>query len=117
MADFIITFTAPGRLTAYKMAEQALTENGFSVGHLQSGDPSGILLGEWDIQKWRNLSRQDRCDLHGVLTCPRGSETATIRFHASKMRHYPFLTGKIHSIKWIAAGATSVYMEAADDAA
>lgn len=49
------------------VAEAYLTERGFSVGRRQGGAERGILLGNFDIQKWRNLSPADRAALHGVL--------------------------------------------------
>lgn len=49
-------------------AEDYLRERGFSVGRLQGPAPRGIMLGEIDIQKWRNLDRRHRLALHGVLT-------------------------------------------------
>ena len=48
-------------------AEQYLAERSFSVGRRQGGAERGILLGSFDIQKWRNLTRSDRAELHGVL--------------------------------------------------
>jgi hypothetical protein len=48
-------------------AERYLTERGFSIGRRQGGAERGILLGDFDIQKWRNLSTVDRAQLHGVL--------------------------------------------------
>lgn len=48
-------------------AEKYLAERGFSVGRRQGGAERGILLGSFDIQKWRNLSPIDRVRLHGVL--------------------------------------------------
>ena len=67
---------APGSATLEKWrrtfanetaAEQYLAERGFSVGRRQGGAERGILLGSFDIQKWRNLTRSDRAELHGVL--------------------------------------------------
>ena len=48
-------------------AERYLTERGFSIGRRQGGAERGILLGSFDIQKWRNLSTVDRAQLHGVM--------------------------------------------------
>lgn len=50
-----------------RAAELYLTSRGFSVGRLQRDEPRGILLGDYDIQKWRNLNRGHRAALHGVL--------------------------------------------------
>ena len=48
-------------------AEQALKQAGFSVGTTQRDEPRGILLGEYTIMKWRNLSGDDRSKLHATL--------------------------------------------------
>jgi hypothetical protein len=62
-------------------AERCLVEFGFSVGRRQRGSPSGILLGDFDIQKWRNLRPHERAALHGTLQCDYYPVTA--RFPAS----------------------------------
>lgn len=48
-------------------AEAALKAAGFSVGSRQRGAPSGILLGDYRIAKWRNLSTDEREQLHGKM--------------------------------------------------
>lgn len=49
-------------------AERFLEACGFSIGHCQRGSPRGILFGDFDIQKWRNLTEADREALHGTMT-------------------------------------------------
>jgi len=58
-------------------AERALAKAGFSLGTNQRSDPRGIMFGDWNISKWRNLSAADRRDLHGVFQRhgPPGSPT------------------------------------------
>jgi hypothetical protein len=53
---------------AARSAEQLLIDAGFSVGRSQRGSPRGVLWGSYDIQKWRNLSEDDREALHGLMT-------------------------------------------------
>lgn len=48
-------------------ALKALDRCGFSVGRLQRDQPRGLLVGDFDIQKWRNLTPDDRGALHGML--------------------------------------------------
>ena len=48
-------------------AEKWLADRGFSVGRMQGKDPRGILYGDFDIQKWRNLSAEQRCFLDGWM--------------------------------------------------
>ena len=51
-----------------------------SVGRMQRDDPRGILFGDYDIQKWRNLSPATRRGLHGIFKrMPDGSVQITIR--------------------------------------
>lgn len=47
--------------------EDELRARGFSIGALQRDDPRGIMRGDYDVQKWRNLSKQDRDELDGVM--------------------------------------------------
>lgn len=63
----IRTFKADGLFSPYDAALRHLRARGFSVGKLQSYAPIGLLLGEVEIQKWRNLSRTDRDRLHGEM--------------------------------------------------
>ncbi len=48
-------------------ASAALKKAGCSLGRLQRDAPRGILHGEYDIQKWRNLRTDDRDALHGIM--------------------------------------------------
>lgn len=65
--DFSIRFTSDRDFGAYHDACAWLKARGFSVGRLQANGPTGILLGDFDIQKWRNLDVYERADLHGVM--------------------------------------------------
>ena len=53
--------------TALNAARRALQRAGFAIGHMQSGEPIGLLHGGFAIQKWRNLSPAHRAQLHGTL--------------------------------------------------
>ncbi len=53
--------------SACRAAEQWCEQNGISVGGMQGGAPRGLLRGEFDISKWRNLSTRDRAALHGQM--------------------------------------------------
>ncbi|SFI35921.1 hypothetical protein [Albimonas pacifica] len=66
-ASWVFT-QAPGRaFAAYDQARDALRAAGFSIGHTQKGAPTGLLSGDVDIRKWRNLSAADRAALHGTI--------------------------------------------------
>lgn len=61
------TFDPAGEFKAYLAARTWLEARGFSVGRQQAHAPTGFLFGSHDIQKWRNLSQQERDQLHGVI--------------------------------------------------
>lgn len=61
-------FDQQGDFEACRAAEAWCRENGYSVGTMQGRDPRGILLGDYDIAKWRNLDKMHRAALHGVMT-------------------------------------------------
>lgn len=63
-------------------AEHWLAEHGYSVGRGQRGSPRGILFGDFDIQKWRNLRTWERAGLDGQMVGGRGGPvTITIWRH------------------------------------
>jgi len=49
------------------LAEKFLEEKGYSVGRMQAGSPRGFMKGNYDIMKWRNLDRNDKAGLDGIL--------------------------------------------------
>lgn len=64
-----LTFTGNGKpFSANNQAEQWLDDNGYSFGYMQGSDPRGIVIGNATIQKWRNLSREDKARLDGQMT-------------------------------------------------
>lgn len=72
---------------AYHRAVKFLTDRGFSVGPMQANSPTGVMFGQWDVSKWRNLSKvqQQACD--AVITAGNfrhGPVTVTMREHASQ---------------------------------
>jgi len=60
-------FSEPGDFAALNEAEDFLRERGFSVGSSQRGAHRGIMFGDYGISKWRNLSKQEQAELHGVI--------------------------------------------------
>lgn len=64
----IRAFSDPREFEASHQAETFLAARGFSVGHRQRGASRGILFGDYNIQKWRNLNAQEIEELHGVMT-------------------------------------------------
>ena len=63
-----ITFPQIGEFRACCLAEEWCEERGISVGRMQGGDPRGLMRGDFDIQKWRNLNDNERAALHGKMT-------------------------------------------------
>ncbi len=56
-----------GEFAPCRAAEAWCEAHGISVGHGQRGAPRGLLIGNFDIQKWRNLDSDERAALHGVM--------------------------------------------------
>jgi hypothetical protein len=54
--------------SAMTAAENWCKENGISVGRMQGPSPRGLLRGDFDIAKWRNLSKREKAELHGQMT-------------------------------------------------
>lgn len=65
---FRITFRRAGEWAAEYDAEAWLAINGYSVGRGQRGARRGILYGDFDIQKWRNLRPADIAALDGWMS-------------------------------------------------
>lgn len=69
MSDQLIkVFKQEGDFSACDAAERFCKELGLSVGTMQRRDPRGLMFGDIDIEKWRNLSDQERKALHGIMT-------------------------------------------------
>lgn len=63
-----VEFNQKGTWQAKEAAEAWCRERGISVGQSSADGPSGLLFGEWDwIAKWRNMTPQERADLHGTM--------------------------------------------------
>lgn len=62
------TFDQVGDFEAYRAACRWLTDRGIAYGSMQAGSPTGLMVGNYAISKWRNLSAQDRAELHGTMT-------------------------------------------------
>ena len=56
-----------GDFAATHAAEDWCRSHGISVGIMQQGSPRGLLVGEFDISKWRNMSRKEIAALHGQM--------------------------------------------------
>lgn len=65
--NFSKTFSQTGDFEAVRAAEAFLAAAGFSVGIMQAHSPRGILFGDYDISKWRNMSRHEKEELDGEM--------------------------------------------------
>lgn len=81
-----LEFNQVGDFKAFDAAVSLLQENGFSVGSMQRDDPIGLMYGDYDISKWRNLNEAERNGLHGQLTGDKrnGPVFVTIFSHSPK---------------------------------
>ncbi len=61
-------FNETGTFAAVHAAEQWCAENGIAVGTMQGPSPRGLMYGDWDISKWRNMSKQEQAQCHGTMT-------------------------------------------------
>ena len=61
-------FDKTGDFEAFCEAENYLKKNGYSWGSMQCDDPIGIMKGDFNISKWRNLSTNERNALDGIIT-------------------------------------------------
>ena len=64
-----VEFSEKGTWAALRAAEAWCRENGISVGQSCATGPSGLLFGDYAwIAKWRNLTQEERADLHGTMS-------------------------------------------------
>lgn len=57
-----------GHELAHRKAAAWCEENGYSVGEMCGPQPIGIMRGEWQIAKWRNLTKREQDQLDGTIT-------------------------------------------------
>lgn len=63
-----VEFNQKGTFQALYAAEAWCREHGISVGQSSATGPTGLLFGEYDwIAKWRNLTPQERDEIHGTM--------------------------------------------------
>lgn len=65
------TFNQTGTFQALWAAERWLKAKGYSLGQGCAGQPAGILKGDFNISKWRNLSKEQIAQLAGRLALSR----------------------------------------------
>lgn len=66
-------FDVPGGFASIYAAERWLTERGFCYGPTQVDAPVAIFHGDGLVSKWRNLSREERLAVDGLILRGRNS--------------------------------------------
>lgn len=66
--DLTMTFENSKTFQACRDAEEWCAALGLSVGRMQAHAPRGLLWGDFDIAKWRNLNAKERAALDGRMT-------------------------------------------------
>lgn len=74
-------FDKTGDFEAFREAENYLKKNGYSWGSMQRDDPIGIMKGDYDISKWRNLSSKERNALDGTITGDKRNGPVTVEIY------------------------------------
>ena len=54
-------------------AERWCEARGISVGHMERDRPRGLLFGDFEISKWRNMTTAEQRELHGHMVAGAGS--------------------------------------------
>ena len=75
----VLVFNESGDFAALNAAQAWCRDHGISYGSLQRDDPVGLMVGDYDIAKWRNLSASDRAQLDGTLTGDKRNGPVTIQ--------------------------------------
>ncbi len=73
-----VVFTQSEDFAAFHAAEAYCQERGYSVGRMCRDSPIGLKLGEWNIQKWYNLSHDNRTQLDGLITGDKRNGPVTV---------------------------------------
>lgn len=66
-AEMVITFDQPGTFEAMQAAEDWCRERGVAFGSSERGSPRGLMVGDYVIAKWKNLTPKERAECHGTM--------------------------------------------------
>lgn len=67
-AVLVITFDQAGTFEAMQAAEDWCRERGVAFGSSERGSPRGLMVGNYAIAKWKNLTQRERAECHGTMT-------------------------------------------------
>lgn len=72
----VVRFNQPGTFNAMHAAEQWCREHGVSYGPSDRSGTQGLLVSDFAIAKWRNLTPKERAECHGTIpaTAAKGRE-------------------------------------------
>ncbi|WP_062117237.1 hypothetical protein [Collimonas pratensis] len=76
--NFTKAITESGDFEAMGLAQSFLEDRGFSVGRMQRDSPRGLIFGQFDISKWRNMDEIEIQALHGRMTGDMRNDPVTI---------------------------------------
>jgi hypothetical protein len=71
-------FSEKGDFQAYYAACDWCKKNGISYGSMQRDEPIGLMRGDWDISKWRNMTKKEQAALDGIMTGDKRNGPVTI---------------------------------------
>jgi hypothetical protein len=74
----IIRFDEVGDFKAYYAACDWCKKNGVSYGSMQRDDPIGLMRGDYDISKWRNMTKKEQESLDGQMNGDKRNGPVTI---------------------------------------
>ena len=72
-------FANEGEWRAIEAARAWLKERGYSIGEMQGSAPMGVMLGDFDIAKWRNLTPTEIGALDGKIEGDKRNGPVTVR--------------------------------------
>ena len=82
--EFVKVFDKKGDFEAINEAQTWLEANGYSYGSMQRDEPIGIMKGDYDISKWRNMTATEHEALDGKLTGDKRNGPVTITINEQR---------------------------------
>jgi hypothetical protein len=88
-----VVFDHAGEFEACRAAERWCDARGISIGRAQHRAARGLLVGPYDIAKWRNLNAAERHALDGTMTGDMRHGPITINLNGAA-DDYPLLASE-----------------------
>lgn len=80
--DHSVDFNSELAFRAYTKACEFARSLGMSVGSLQSSAPTALIRGDVLVAKWRDLSRDERAQLDGVIVGDKRNGPVTVHYRS-----------------------------------